>query len=316
MLLAHHAPARMLAGCSHPILADMLARELSMPVVKSDIAAFADGETRLHLADDVRGASVVIVQSTCTPVNDNLIVLALLADAAIAAGAVHITAIVPYFGYARQDQRSRCGDPRSAQVAGRLLATVGVSHLVTLDLHSPALESAFPMPATLLHAADAFVPHIKGWGVADFVVVSPDAGGMKRAQQFAIALGAPVAVIAKQRPQSDLALPLQVLGDVRDRACLLVDDMASTGHTLAGAADALRQAGARDIYGVFTHAVMAAGADDRLRAANFKRLMTSDSIPVRARSWLEVIPIAPLLAQTIRILQGEARDQRGANDSK
>jgi ribose-phosphate pyrophosphokinase len=233
-------------------------------------------------------------------------VLALLADAVRAAGAARITGIVPYFGYSRQEQRSRPGDPRSAQVVGRLLGSVGMDHLITLDLHAPALESALPMPATLLHAEEAFLPRINSWGIRDLVVVTPDAGGLKRAQRYALALDAPLAVIAKERPRPDTASPSQVLGEVKDRVCLVVDDMASTGRTLAGAADALRRAGAKEVHAIFTHAVMAPGAVDRLFAAQFGKVMTSDSIPVSADSWLEVVPIAPLLARAVRYLCGES----------
>lgn len=307
MLLAHPVSAKLLAGNSHPALADLLARELNMSLITPEAAEFADGETRIHIADDVRGAQVFIVQPTCTPVNDNLMKLALLADAAHAAGAIQVTAIVPYFGYARQDQRSRCGDPRSAQVAGRLFAAVGVNHLVTLDLHSPALESAMPMPVTMLHADDVFVARIKNWGIPNLLIVSPDAGGMKRAQRYAEALETSVAVIAKQRREPDVAKALQVLGKVQDRPCLIVDDMASTGRTLAAAADALRQAGVSDIYGIFTHAVLAPGAEDRLIAARFKKLLTSDSIPVRSKLSVEVVPIAPLIAEAVRFLLGPSR---------
>ena len=217
--------------------------ELKVPLVTAEVGAFADGETRVHVSQDVRHANVFIVQPTCPPVNDHLMVLALLADAVRAAGAARITGIVPYFGYARQEQRSRPGEPRSAQVVGRLLGSVRLDHLVTLDLHAPALESALPMPATLLHAEEVFLPRLKSWGIRDLVVVTPDAGGLKRAQRYALALNVPLAVIAKERPRPDSASPLQVLGEVKDRACLVVDDMASTGRTLAGAADTLRPSG-------------------------------------------------------------------------
>jgi ribose-phosphate pyrophosphokinase len=190
-------------------------------------------------------------------------------------------------------------------VAGRLLGGVGLEHLVTLDLHAPALESALPMPATLLHAEEVFLPRIKSWAIQDLVVVTPDAGGMKRAQRYALALDAPLAVITKERPRPDTVAPAQVLGEVEDRACLVVDDMASTGRTLAGAADALRRAGAKEVHAVFTHAVMAPGATDRLVAAGFGRVLTTDSIAVSAASWLEVVSIAPLMARTVRYLCGE-----------
>jgi ribose-phosphate pyrophosphokinase len=306
MLPSPRTSVQVIAGNAHPALAENLARELKVSLVTAEIGAFADGEIRVHVSQDVRDAAVFIVQPTCPPVNDHLMVLALLADAVRAAGAARVTGIVPYFGYARQEQRSRPGDARSAQVVGRLLNCVGLDHLVTLDLHAPALESALPMPATLLHAEEVFLPRVKSWGIRDLVLVSPDAGGLKRAQRYALALNAPLAVIAKDRPRPDTAAPLQILGEVKDRVCLVVDDMASTGRTLAGAADALRQAGAKDVHAVFTHAVMAPGAADRLVTARFGRVLTSDSIPFSADPWLEVVPVAPLLAGTVRYLCGEA----------
>jgi ribose-phosphate pyrophosphokinase len=294
----------LISGDANPALADKLAGELSAQVVAAEIGAFADGETRVHIEADLRGAIVCIVQPTSPPVNDHLMVLSLLTDAARAAGARRILGIVPYFGYARQEQRSRVGDARSAQVVGRLLAQVGLDHLVTLDLHAPALESALPMPATLLSAEELFLPLVRNWNLRDLAVVSPDAGGLKRAQRYALALGASLAVIAKDRPRPDVASPRQVLGTVQGRSCLVVDDMASTGRTLCGAAEALRQAGAREIDAIFTHAVMAPGAADRLREARFRRILTTDSVRVSNGAGLEVITIAPLLARTIAELTG------------
>jgi ribose-phosphate pyrophosphokinase len=299
-------PVKIISGNAHRALAEALARELEVSLAAAEISAFADGEARVHIGEDVRDAAVFVVQPTCPPVNDHLMVLALLADAARAAGALRVTAIVPYFGYARQDQRSREGDARSAQVAGRLLASVGIDHLVTLDLHSPALESAMPMAVTLLHADEVFLPRITSWGSKDLVVVSPDAGGLKRAQRYALALNAPLAVIAKRRPRPDETTQLQVLGDVRNRPCLVVDDMASTGRTLAGAAEALRQVGAREISAAFTHAVMAPGAAERIVAVGFSRVLTSDSIPLAPDGRLEVLSIAVHLARTVRSLSRDA----------
>jgi ribose-phosphate pyrophosphokinase len=299
-------PVKLIAGNAHPALAQELARELGISLDASEIGAFADGEMRVRIASDVRESHVVIVQPTCPPVNEHLMVLALLTDAARAAGAARVTALVPYFGYARQEQRSQVGDARSAQVVARLLGAVGLDHLVTLDLHAPALESSFPMPATLLRADEVFVPNIRGWSIQDLVIVGPDAGGLKRAQRYAAALGTRVVAIAKDRPRPDMAQPLQVLGDVRDCNCVIVDDMASTGRTLVGAAEALRQAGAREVHAVFTHAVMAPGALERLLTAPLGRLLTSDSIPGPVHPRLQVVRIAPLLARTVRQLCGDS----------
>jgi ribose-phosphate pyrophosphokinase len=295
-------PLKLISGNSQRPLAENLAAELGVALEVAEIGAFADGETRVYIGGDMRDAVVAIVQPTCPPVNERLMTLALMADAARAAGAAHVIAIVPYFGYARQEQRGRVGEARSAQVAARLLAAVGVDHLITLDLHAPALESAFPMPATLLQADELFLPLVKSWEISDLVIISPDAGGLKRAQRYALALSAPLAVIAKHRASADVPVVVQVLGEVRDRTCLIVDDMASTGRTLAGAAEALKQRGARQVHAIFTHAVMAPGALERLTSASIGRLITSDSVPILQHPPLEVVRTAPLLASSIRRL--------------
>lgn len=292
-------PLRLVGGNAHPELTRRISRELDAPELPVAIGAFADGETRVHIDGDMQGAAVVIVQPTCPPVNEHLLVLALLADAARAAGAAEVTAIIPYFGYARQELRSQSGDPRSAQVAGRLLASVGIDRIVTLDLHAPALESAFSMPTTILQPEELFSASIRNWGLRNPIVVSPDAGGMKRAQRLARILGAPIAVIAKQRTAADEPQVLQVLGDVAGRPCLIVDDMASTGRTLAGAAQALRNAGSGELYAVVTHAVMAPGAAERLAAVEFDRFLTTDSVPTAPEPWMEVVSAALLLAASV-----------------
>ncbi len=298
-------PIKVIAGNAHPALADAIARELNLPAEAAEVGVFADGETRVRLAPEVRDATVFLVQPTCPPVNENLMVLALLADAARAAGAARVVAVVPYFGYARQDRRGGPGDPRSARVAAGLLGAVGVDDLVTIDLHTPALESAFPMPLTQLAAHAALVPVVQARGVQDLVVVAPDAGAMKRAQAFAAAAGAGAAVVAKDRPRQDEAVCRHVLGEVRGRSCLIVDDMASTGRTLVSAAEVLRRAGVREVSAAFTHPVMAPGAAERLSAVGFSNVLTTDSIPIPAFPWLQVAPTAPLLARALRALLGE-----------
>jgi ribose-phosphate pyrophosphokinase len=203
-------PIKLIAGNAHPVLAGKMAGHLGLAAEQVEIAPFADGEMRVHVYGHVRDVTVLIVQPTCPPVNDNGMALALLIDAVRAAGAARIIAVVPYFGYARQDQRTRCGDPRSAQVVAQLLGAVGLDHLVTLDLHSPALESAFPMPVTLLRAENVFLPRLKSWGLQDPVIVTPDAGGLKRAQRLALTLDAELAAIAKERPRPDAAAPYRL----------------------------------------------------------------------------------------------------------
>jgi ribose-phosphate pyrophosphokinase len=285
----------LLSGGAHPALARDIARQAGLPLVEVAIGAFADGETRVRIEGDVQGKDLYLVQPTSAPTNERLLALALLADAARAEGAARVAALIPYFGYARQDAR-KPGEPRSAQLASRLLAAAGIDRAIVLELHSPALESAFPMPVTHLRADEVFLSKISG----NVVIASPDAGGLKRAQRYALALGAPLAVVTKERTGDDVATPLQVLGEVRGSNCVIVDDMASTGRTIAGAARALAAAGAREVHAAFVHAVMAPGALERMREAGVRSIVTTDSVGPVSAPGVEVVSVAPLFAAALR----------------
>jgi ribose-phosphate pyrophosphokinase len=295
-----------IGGDAHPQLARQLAQETGAPMVPATLARFADGETRVRIEGDVSGADLYLVQPTSPPVNEHLMGLALLADAARAAGAARITAVVSYFGYARQDARKAPGEPRSAQLACRLLECAGVQRFVALELHSPALDSAFRVPLTHLEADASALPAIRAWGLEMPAIVAPDAGGLKRAQRYAAALRAPLAVVTKTRTGADASAALAVLGEVRGRNCVIVDDLVSTGGTLAGAAKALREAGAASVHAFFVHAVMAPEALERLAAAGVQRLATTDSVAFAPRAGLEIISVAPLLGEAIRKLRSGA----------
>jgi ribose-phosphate pyrophosphokinase len=301
---SQRAEIAVLAGDAHPGLAHDIARRCSASVIPVSIGAFADGETRIRIEGEVADRDLYIVQPTSAPTNERLMTLALLAEAARSAGAARITAVVPYFGYARQDVLKNAGEPRSARLAARLLGLAGVERIVVLELHSPALESAFDIPVTHLTADEAMLPLLRTWQLADAIIVAPDAGGLKRAQRYAAALASPLAVVAKTRTAPDVAAALQVLGDVEGRTCLIVDDMASTGGTVAAAAQALVQAGAGQVHAVFVHAVMATGALERVCAASVRRIVTTDSIPMPADPRVQVVSIAPLLAGTLLRLAG------------
>jgi ribose-phosphate pyrophosphokinase len=297
----------LISGDAHPRLAQDIAHLTGTIVLPASVRAFADGETRIRIEADVQGADLYIVQPTSPPTNERLMTLALLADAARGAGASRVTAVVPYFGYARQDVRKNAGEPRSAQVAARLLSTAGIDRLVTVELHSPALESAFQMPVLQLQADEAMLPLVRSWGIADLAVVSPDAGGLKRAQRYASALNAPVAAIAKTRPQPDVAVAFHVLGEVRGRSCLIVDDLASTGGTIVTAAQALLDAGAKDIHVLFIHAVMTPEAFERICAAPVRYIGATDSISIAPHPRLHIVSLAPLLAQALITLSADER---------
>jgi ribose-phosphate pyrophosphokinase len=300
-------PITLLGGDAHPQLSEDIARLLGVPFAPVTVSTFADGETRVRVDADVQDADLYVVQPTPPPTNERLMALALVADAARGAGAQRITAVVPYFGYARQDVRKTLGEPRSARLAASFLANAGIDRVVTVELHSPALESAFEIPVVQLQADEATLPTVRNWQIDDLTIVSPDAGGLKRAQRYASLLNAPVAVIAKTRPTADVAVPLQVLGAVAGRNCLLVDDLASTGRTIVGAAHALLAAGAKEVHALFIHAVMAPEALERICAAPIGHIATTDSVPIKAHPRLELISLAPLLARTVSMLSSSAR---------
>jgi ribose-phosphate pyrophosphokinase len=290
----------LLAGSAHPEFARQLAAELDIEPTTTTVEHFSDGETHVAIEGDVRGKFACIVQPTCPPVNDHLIELALMIDAAHAAGAARTIAVVPYFGYARQERRGKIGHCLSAQVAAKLLAAVGLDYLITFDLHAPALESALAMPLIELMAEDVMIPKIQTWQLNTMVVVAPDAGGLKRAQRYGTRLCCPMAVAAKQRPRADEASTLCILGEVEGRDCVLVDDMVSTGGTLLGAAASLRQAGARKIYAVFTHPVMNAETTERISQSPLERIVTTNSIPLSPHPRIEVLSVVPILADALR----------------
>jgi ribose-phosphate pyrophosphokinase len=290
---------RILAGDAHPALALRLANAAGIEPTPCALGAFADGETRVRIEGDVRGCDVYVVQPTAPPVNERLMSLALIGDAARAAGAARLTAVLPYFGYARQDARKRPGEPRSAQMAARILECAGFERLLALELHSAALESAFRIPLTHLDADAAALPLLLKWRLPQLTVVSPDAGGLKRAQRYAGALRAGLAVVAKTRPHADAAASLAVLGDVRGRQCLIVDDMASTGGTIESAARALQAAGAGGVHAFFVHAVMSAGVLARIKAAGVRLLAASDSVAADPHEELKIVETAPLLARAL-----------------
>lgn len=294
----------LIAGDAHPGLGREIARQAQAPLVPVSISAFADGETQVRIEADVGGADLYVVQPTSAPTNERLVTLALIADAARGAGAARITAMIPYFGYARQDVRKRSGEPRSAQLAARILAAAGIDRVIALELHSPALESAFDMPLVHLQADELMLPAARD---RQYTIVSPDAGGVKRAQRYAMALGAPLAVVAKTRAAADVAVPLQVLGEVRGRACLIVDDIASTGRTIAGAVHALAAAGAREVHALFIHAVMAPGALERMLEAGVRSIVTTDSVLAAPDARMQVVSIAPLFVRALRDSRPTAR---------
>lgn len=280
---------------AHAPLLDSLASSLGLPRGEAALGSFADGERMVRIQEDLAGRSVILVGSTGPPVDSNLMTMAFLADAARRAGAHSVLAVVPYFGYSRSERLADPGAPIGARVAADLLQGAGVSQLVTLDLHSPAIAGFFTIPVFEERAAPILAACYPDAHPDTHVVVSPDAGGIKGAGHFASLLGLPLAVAVKHRLAPDTPRVLHLWGEVSGRVAIIRDDMITTGGTLEQVGRLLLERNAQALEVVATHAVMAPGARERLRGLGVRRLITTDSLPHPEADW-EVLPIAPLLA--------------------
>jgi ribose-phosphate pyrophosphokinase len=298
-------PYVLLAGTGHPTLAAEIAARLGVSLGACRVERFPDGEVAAELEQSVRGHDVFVVQPTSPPVNDHLVELLVIADACRRADAERITAIVPYFGYARSDRRSGRRVPVMARVVADAMQSIGIDHVVTLDAHTPQIEGFFRIPIDNLSIVATMCAGLTPLLTHDTVIVSPDLGGAKRATEVGERLGHPVAVCVKRRTNGESVAITQVIGDVRNRACVIVDDMITTGGTIAEAAKALRAEGARDGMVVMaSHGVLVPGARAKMRAAGVRAVLVSDSIPVESDAELPVtgVAIAPLLAEVVERL--------------
>jgi ribose-phosphate pyrophosphokinase len=307
-----HGDYLLISGTASGELAQAIARESGMPLTPCAIERFPDGEVSVEIGVSVRRREVVLIQSTSPPVNDNLVELALLADACRRAAASHITAIVPYFGYARSDRRQGRRSPVSARAAADLLEASGIGHVVTVDVHAPQIEGFFHIPTDDISAMGPLCGALGGLA-EDTVVVAPDPGAVRRARNFSRCLNRPMALCLKQRLSGAEVEVFDVVGHVAGRACIVVDDMISTGGTVAEAARALRAAGASGVSTVIaTHGVFSPGAIERMAEAGVARVIVADTVAVAAsasdpRIRIERVSVAPLLAAVIeRLESGES----------
>ncbi len=292
------------SGTANPTLATAVAAELGMRLRLAAATRFPDGETSVRIDEPVRGREVFLVQPTAPPVNDHVMELLAFADACRRSAASRITAIVPYFGYARADKRHGRRQPITASLVARLMQTAGIDHVVALDLHAEQIEGFFEIPVDNLTAVPTFCQALRGRLPDGLVVVSPDTGRVAMAADYAHRLGAPVAVLDKRRTSGTETHVTHVIGDVRGRPCLIIDDMISTGGTIARAAEALLAAGARpEIVVAASHGLFVGEARAELSHEAIKQVYVTDSVAAD-RSWprLNVVPIAPLLAEAIRRL--------------
>jgi ribose-phosphate pyrophosphokinase len=303
---------KILAGNSNPEIAEAIAAYLGEPLTKCQVRRFADLEIFVEILENVRGRDAFIVQSTSYPTNDNLMELLIMIDALRRASASRITAVIPYFGYARQDRKMGPRSPISAKLVANLISRAGADRVLTVDLHAGQIQGFFDIPTDNLFAAPTMVRDIKDQGNASNVmVVSPDVGGVVRARAFAKRLDAPLAIVDKRRERAGESEVMNIIGDVRGRNCVLLDDIVDSGGTLCNAAEALLDAGAESVSAYITHGVLSGGAVARIASSKLTELVLTDTIlpteAVRVARNIRVITIGPLIGEAIaRIAKEES----------
>ncbi|MDY0300464.1 MAG: ribose-phosphate pyrophosphokinase [Trichlorobacter sp.] len=299
---------RIFSGNSNPALAQKICEALCVPLSNAGLKNFSDGEIMVEVHENVRGREIYIVQSTCAPTNNHLMELLVMIDAMRRASAATITAVIPYYGYARQDRKAAPRTPISAKLVANLLTTAGADRVVTIDLHAGQIQGFFDIPVDNLYAAPVIINHLKErFKGKDLVMVSPDAGGAERARAYAKRLECPMAMIDKRRSAPNVAEVMHLIGDVKDKIAIILDDMVDTAGTLTQAAGALKQNGAASIYACATHGVLSGPAIDRINGSVIEELVLTDTIPLgdnKSRtSKIKVLSVAPLLAEAIRRIQ-------------
>jgi ribose-phosphate pyrophosphokinase len=295
---------KLVAGNSNPALAEEIAEYLKTPLTKAVVRRFADGEVFVEIQENVRGADVFVIQSTSAPANDHLMELLIIQDALRRSSARRITAVVPYFGYARQDRKPGPRTPISAKLVANLITRAGADRVMTLDLHAGQIQGFFDIPTDNLYASPVMVRDIKERFQLDkLMVVSPDVGGVVRARGLAKRINAPLAIIDKRRERAGESEVMNVIGEVDGYTCILVDDIVDSGGTLVNAADALLKNGAKDVFAYITHGVLSGGAVARVSKSRLKELVITDSIQptaeIRAAGNIRVLPISSLIGEAV-----------------
>jgi len=305
---------KIFSGNSNRALAEEICRYLKVPLGDAFLGRFSDGEIQFQILENVRGADVFVIQSTCPPVDSNLMELLIMLDAFRRASAQRITAVIPYFGYARQDRKDKPRVPISAKLVADLLTTAGASRVLTMDLHAGQIQGFFSIPVDHLFAAPVLVEYFRRKGIPDLVVVSPDAGGVERARAYAKRLNAELAIIDKRRERANVAEVLHIIGEVKGRTALIVDDMIDTAGTLTEVTEALLEGGARDVYACCTHAVFSGPAIERIERAPLREVVVTNTIPLSPRGQqvpkITCLSVAPLLGEAIRSIHEETSVSR------
>jgi ribose-phosphate pyrophosphokinase len=300
---------KIFSGNANPALAHEICRSLGMELGKLMIQTFSDGEVYLQFQENVRGADVFLIQPTCAPVDHHLMQLLLMIDAAKRASADRITAVLPYYGYARQDRKDKPRVPISAKLVASLLERAGADRIMTMDLHAAQIQGFFDVPVDHLFSAPVMIDYFKPLNIPDMTVVSPDAGGVERARAFGKRMNAPLAIIDKRREEANVAEVMNVVGEVEGRHCLLVDDLIDTAGTLVKGAEALLEQGAKSVSACATHAVLTGPAVERIEESPLREVLFTNSIPLpeeaKGSSKIKSLSVAPLLARAIQSIHEE-----------
>ncbi|GAB4389614.1 MAG: ribose-phosphate pyrophosphokinase [Thermodesulfovibrionales bacterium] len=300
----------LLSGNAHRTLAEDVAQHLGKPLAEASVNRFSDGEIQLQINENVRGCDVFVVQPTCHPVNTNIMELLLMIDALKRASAWRITAVMPYYGYARQDRKDRPRVPISSKLVADILTAAGAHRMLTVDLHAGQIQGFFNIPVDHLYASPVLLEHIRKCQFQDLVVVSPDAGGVERARAFGKRLNASLAIIDKRREKANVSQVMNVIGEVAGRDTLILDDLIDTAGTIVQAAQALMDQGARSVCAACTHAVLSGPAIERINNSPLERLIVTNTVPLDSKQEqcgkLTVLSIAGLLAEAIKRIHEES----------
>lgn len=301
-MLSRHKNMRIFSGNANQKLAEEICNYLGVPLGDSAVGRFSDGEIWVRINENVRGTDVFVIQPTCWPVNENLMELLIMIDALRRASARRITAVIPYYGYARQDRKTRGREPITAKLVANLITSAGARRVLTVDLHAGQIQGFFDIPVDHLPAGPMLAQHLMRRGLEDVVVVAPDVGGVVRARELAKRMGAPLAVIDKRRPEPNEAEVMNIIGPIKGKTAVMVDDIIDTAGTITKGAQALCDWGAREVYVLCTHPVFSGTAVERLSTPAIKEILVTNTIPVPPEKMLDkitVVSVAPLLGEAI-----------------
>ncbi|MDA8096072.1 MAG: ribose-phosphate pyrophosphokinase [Desulforudis sp.] len=301
-MFSRHKKLKIFTGNANPALASEICQYLGVPLGVSAVSRFSDGEIKVRIDENVRGADVFVIQPTCHPINENIMELVIMIDALRRASARRITAVVPYYGYARQDRKTRSREPITAKLVANLLTASGANRVITMDLHAGQIQGFFDIPVDHLPAGPILAEYIIRSHLENVVVISPDVGGVVRARDLAERIGAPLAIIDKRRPEPNVAVVLNVIGPVQGRTAVVLDDIIDTAGTITKGAEALLDFGANEVWVACTHPILSGPAVERLDKSVIKEIIVTNTIPIppeRMLNKIKVLSVAPLLGEAV-----------------